>query len=312
MARILVVPRRLLLILLVPTLLAAAAKPAHADGLDPLYDRIAVDLRAGKPLVVTLHVALCDSSIIPCGNRTLGNGDAPGKNLYWGGAAGLRAFFDYRRAYQRIFKDGGDGKVILERVVYRLRVRRPSARWRRRGVKGGFELLVVGLAYRGKQISRAMAALVAQVSRDEELSTTSKLAGGSLKLPDGRVIPIGARGHVVGYAGHNHLMDVTDFRWPSRTRKRALGYFALACLTAEYLAPQLSKLASARALLLTRSLMYPGAFTIDGLVRGLAEGALEADVFRRGADAYAHFQKRPKGRIRFVFTHQGRKGFWQR
>lgn len=305
-------PRRRLLALLFAAILLSGATPAHSDGLDALYDRIAVDLRAGKPLVVTVHVALCDKSIIPCGNRTLGNGDAPARNLYWGGAAGLRAFFDYRRAYQRIFKDGGDGKVILERVVYRLRVRRPSAHWRRRGIKGGFEVLVVGLAYRGKQIGRAMAALVAQVSRDEELPATSKLAGGSLKLPDGRVIAIGARGHVVGYAGHNHLMDVTDFRWPSRTRKRALGYFALACLTAEYLAPQLSKLPAARALLLTRSLMYPGAFTIDGLVRGLADGVGEAEVFRRGADAYAHYQKRPPGRIRFVFTHQGRKRFWRR
>jgi len=42
--------------------------PAVAQAaLDSLYQRVAADLKQGRPLVVTVHVALCDNSIIWCG-----------------------------------------------------------------------------------------------------------------------------------------------------------------------------------------------------------------------------------------------------
>ncbi len=51
-------------------LLLSDVDPAQAgDALDPLYDRIAADLKQGKPLVVTVHVALCDNNIIWCGGE---------------------------------------------------------------------------------------------------------------------------------------------------------------------------------------------------------------------------------------------------
>jgi len=51
------------------------AADAHRQaGLQPLYRRIAADLKQGKPLVVVdVHVALCDNDIIPCGRGGLGN-----------------------------------------------------------------------------------------------------------------------------------------------------------------------------------------------------------------------------------------------
>ena len=64
----------------------------------------------------------------------------------------------------------------------------------------------------------------------------------------------------------------------------------------------------AHGLLLTRVFMYPGAFTVVGLARGLSEALAQRGVFRRGADAYARAQRRPKRLIRRVFTHDARKG----
>lgn len=273
-----------------------------SDKLEPLYARIARDLRAGKPLVITAHVALCDNRIIACGSRTMGDGDAPRRNLYWGGAAGFAATFRIARGFRRIHHDKGDGKIVLERSVYRRRVR-PNAAWRRRGVTRPFDLLVVGLAYRGLEIARAMGTFVSHVHAEK---------GSSLRLADGRVLPIGGLGHVVGYAGHNQLMDVVgDMRWPPWRRKQAIGYFALACKTAPYLARRLAR-PQAHGLLLTRVFMYPGAFTIVGLARGLAKGGSQKEVFRHGADAYARAQKRPKGLIRAVFTHDARRRYQQR
>ena len=40
--------------------------------LDGLRERVAADLRAGRPLVVEAHVALCDNSVIRCGGHGLG------------------------------------------------------------------------------------------------------------------------------------------------------------------------------------------------------------------------------------------------
>lgn len=283
-------------VLMLSTLPASSARArASGDALEPLYQRIAADLRRGKPLVVTVHVALCDKRVIACGGRALGNGDEPHRNLYWGGAAGFEATFRRARGFRRIFHDRGDGKVILARSVYRRRVH-PNRAWRQRGVRRPFELMVVGLAYRGLQIGRSMGSFVSQLHSER---------GDTLKLADGRALAFGGLGHVVGYAGHNQLMDVASYRWPAWRRQTSIGYFALACMTAPYLAQRLAR-PQAHGLLLTRVLMYPGAFTIVGLARGLAEGLPQKAVFARGADAYARAQKRPPKLIRAVFTHDAR------
>lgn len=278
----------------------AVAGTARADPLDPLYARIAADLKEGRPLVVTVHVALCDNRALWCGGGGLGRGDRPERNLYWGGAAGLRAYFDRARGWRRIFLDGGDGEKVLERVVYRHVVRAPSPAWRRLGVSRGFEVLLVGLAYAGPKIGEATDAFVDEVLGER--------AGESLPLGAARVLPIGARGHVVGYAGHNHLMDVSRPSFPAATRRSPIGFFALSCMNAPYLARALS-LPPSRALLLTRSFMYPGAFTIDGLVLGLAEAEPQEQVYLRGVRLYAKFQKREERTIRWAFLHDGERRF---
>jgi len=285
-------------------LVVGPGQAAAADPLDPLYARIAEDLKAGKPLVATVHVALCDSNIIWCGRGGFGNGDVPGRNLYWGGAAGLKAYFDHarRRGWRRIFLDQGDGKVVLERVVYRKKVRRPPARLRKLGVTKGFEVLLVGLAYRGSQIAKATEVFVGQVAAEQ---------GGTLRLTDGRTIATGGKGHLVGYAGHDHLMDVARYSWPRRRRERALGYFALACMTGPYMAKQMCS-EHARALLLTLSLMYPGAFTIDGIVSAVAAGKPQHQVYLGGVKMYAKYQKRPERYIRRAFLHDAQKRFYRR
>jgi len=275
---------------------------AHGDPLDPLYRRIAKDLRQGKPLVITVHVALCDNNIIHCGGRGRGNGDQPGRNLYWGGAAGFRATFDHaRRFYRRVHLDGGDGRVILQRVVYRHRVRRPSARWQRLGVTRAFDVLVVGLAYRGGRIADAIKGFFQQVALER---------GQTLKLGD-KMVRYGGLGHVVGYAGHNYLMDAPALKPPRITRNAPVGFFALACLSAPYMARGLQG-GSTHALLLTRSLMYPGAFTVDGLVRGISAAEPQRRVFLRGVQRYAAAQGRPERVIRWAFTHDGRPSFQRR
>jgi hypothetical protein len=296
------VGRLLPVALLFVTTAGQPARARAADPLQPLYRRIATDLKAGRPLTITAHVALCDNRAIWCGSKTLGVGDDPRRNLYWGGAAGLRNWFDHRRGWKRVFVDRGDGKVVLERVVYRYRVRRPPPRLKRLGVRRGFDVLLLGLAYRGTSIGQAMGRFVRQVSQER---------GPGLRLPGRKTVAFGGRGHVVGYLGHNHLMDVRRYKWPAVTRTRHVGYFGLACMTAQYLARRLTHHRT-RALLLTRVFMYPGAFTLEGLARGLAAGLSHRRVFLRGARMYARYQKRKVSLIRRIFTYSGRPAFQRR
>jgi hypothetical protein len=288
--------------LLLLTLVLASDARAAAEELAPLYARIAKEIGEGKPLVVTVHVALCHNGIIWCGDRGFGDGDSPRRNLYWG-AAGLRAFFDHRApGYRRVFLDRGDGRIVLERAVYRRRIL-PNGVWRRLGVKAEpFDLYLVALAYRGTEIGRASARFIEEVASER---------GESLQLPGGRTISYGGKGHVVGYAGHNHLMDAFDYSFPKLVRGKPLAYFALSCLNASYLARPLHS-PQTRALLLTRSLMFPGAFTIEGLLSGLADAAPIATVYGRGVERYARFQKRPERAIRSAFIHEGEPRFARR
>ncbi|MCA9671620.1 MAG: hypothetical protein KC503_38745 [Myxococcales bacterium] len=271
----------------------AVPSPASAADLDVIYARAARDIQAGKPLVVTVHVALCDNRSLACGGGGLGNGDVPKRNLYWGGGAGLRAFFDHLgRGFRRVHVDAGDKKRVLERVVYRMRVKRPSARWRRLGVTQPFDVYLVGLAWRGRAIGGATRAFVDEVA--------GVAAARALTLRSGLRLRFGSASHVVGYAGHNHMMDVLGYRFPKVKRRAAVGYFALSCINARYLAPL--RAAATRALLLTRVLMYPGAFTAYGLVRGFARAEPAKRVYQRGVFQYARYQKRTKRLAARFFT----------
>src|SRR5262245_1579475 len=71
---------------------SARADPSD-EWLDGLYDTVAKDLAAGKPLVVQVHVPLCDNDILRCGGHGLGDGDNPDTNLYWATSGGFRGWF---------------------------------------------------------------------------------------------------------------------------------------------------------------------------------------------------------------------------
>src|SRR5437764_13331113 len=99
-------------------------------GLAGLYDRVAVDLKRGEPLVIEAHVALCDNGIIRCGSKTLGDGDSLATNLYWATDGGLRGWFERRGSGWARVAVLGDGPAgVLETRVYRRRVE-PDAEWR--------------------------------------------------------------------------------------------------------------------------------------------------------------------------------------
>jgi hypothetical protein len=200
---------------LVPLLLAAAPEAsAQSAGeaerwLAGVHDRVAADLRAGRPLVVQAHVPLCDSRILRCGNERLGDGDAPATNLYWATSGGFRGWFNRRGSgWTEVYRGGGQGQV-LEVRVWRRRLA-PGRAFRDRGVKRAFDVYVVAHAWRGTAIRDAMDAYVTDIFGD---------GARAVKLANGSEIRAGGAAHVIAYVGHNGWMDFPDYDFAAVVRE---------------------------------------------------------------------------------------------
>jgi hypothetical protein len=95
---------------------------------------------------------------------------------------------------------------------------------------------------------------------------------------------------VVGYAGHNRMMD--GKKPPARDEEAEgapIPSFVMACYSTKYFAKPLAKRGS-ELLVGTRALMAPEGYVVEAIVLGLAEDASPNDLRRRAVAAYAKFQ----------------------
>jgi hypothetical protein len=244
---------------------------ASAADLDRLYDRIAVDLRAGKPLTVRVDVALCDNSLITCGGHGLGDGDDAGRNLYWASSGGLRGWFERRGSgWQRVQVMRAPAPHVVEEVRYRRSVE-PNDFWREHGVTEPFSVEVHAVGWRGRDIGWALKAFAAET--------------------------VGEGAHLAAYVGHNGWMDVESFDWP-RPGPHPAGAIAIACLTRPYL-----KGVVALPLLLTNDLLFAGSHALDGALQAVMAGAPLAEIRERAARSYADGEGKSYQRVRNAFIN---------
>jgi len=151
--------------------------------------------------VIHVFVALCDNvsqGIVPV-SASLGNGDSPATNLYWGAAFGVKTFFNKNKDWQMLTPSNASSKspqVVLDRIVFR---------HRRTGA------FLIAEAYRGSYIQRAT---------EDFLEAAAGLPGEKLILSaDGKAVEIyvGGSADLLTYMGHNGLMD---FQLSSIPKKR--------------------------------------------------------------------------------------------
>jgi len=279
---------------------AAAREPATpADAwLDALHDRVAVDLRAGRPLVVHAHVALCDNSIIRCGSRALGDGDSLRTNLYWASGGGARGFFDRRGSgWVRVFVGRGEHPEVLERVVWHRRVA-PGAAWRQRGVAAPIPVFVVVDAWRGRAIDAAVAAYLGDLYGEAPRLIPA--------APGGTALRAGGAAHLVAYLGHNRWMDTPDFDWGAFARRpparHPKGTIAIACHTRAYLQRHVPA-APRVPLLFTADFLFASAPAFAAAAVAFAGGGSLRDIRAAATRGYAEGQRQPASRVGGVFTN---------
>ena len=221
---------------------------------------------AGKMAYVI--VALCDNvnqGIVPVA-PSLGNGDDPARNLYWGARFGLKTHFNASREWRAVASFANPSPKVLERVVYKHRA---------------LDAYLVADAYRGAEIKQATVDFFNVASGN--LNPTFEDGGKTFGL--GR----GAAAHLVAYVGHDGLMDFQLPTLPKRRDDLRRDAVILACASKQYFAAGLRE-TGAHPLVWTTNLMAPEAYVLKAALDGWLAGEDGEQVRQRTAKAYDKYQ----------------------
>jgi hypothetical protein len=251
--------------------------------LDPLYERIAADIQADKPLVITSYYGMWHA-----------RSDTPDKNLNWG------VYYGHKTMLERAKKDSHIAKNYehtdwtrvhrntseadpLRVLVFHQKVT-PNARWKSLGVDKPFDVYLVMEAWQDQEdAARAMALTLRQKK------------GRTLELDDETSLDTGSA-QVTGYFGHNLFYDYNNFDWRGLDRikgtlKRPTGVFAIGCKTARV--PGFGRLITqnAFAVLYSRTLMASEGYSTLALTDGLMRALDSKEMVTLGDRSYRYFQK---------------------
>lgn len=256
-------------------------------------------VRAGAPLVVHVVVPLCNSALIDCGATWAGNPGDLRRNVYWGAIFGARRFLERKGSgWERVeLTTAGAARPagasdeptplpehVLERVVFRRDL--DGAPWGLASEER-VEVIAVLEAFHGGFHDAAL-------TRFFELSQ-----GGAVDRVGAGSAARDLAVHVVGWAGHNRLMD--GVKPPSApAASRAGTAFVLACDSRGYFSDALAE-RGARFVVGTRTLMAPEGYALAAVLLGLGENVEERALTERAIDAYARWQKIPRSDAAWTF-----------
>lgn len=197
----------------------------------------------------------------------LGDGDDPDKNLYWGAAFGVHAFFRKSADWEQIGLTQHPNKYVLERLIFRHRT------------SGTY---LIADAYRGSEIKQALADFFSAAAG---LEAPIQFDG-----PKDGPIHLNKKADLVVYVGHDGLMDFAlekSFRGDGGSKRQAI---ILACASKQYFGSGL-KVTGAEPVLWTTNLMAPEAYTLKAALDGWIADESGEQIRQRAASAYAQYQK---------------------
>jgi hypothetical protein len=220
--------------------------------------------------VIHVFVALCDNvnqGIVPV-SPSLGNGDNPASNLYWGAAFGVKTFFKKSKDWELLAVMPNPQPAILERLVFKHRTG---------------DVVMVADAYRGKEIRSATMGFLEAAAGfpGEEIHIAGAAKPTQLNL--------GGSAEMVAYIGHDGLMDFTLSATPRQHDARQRKAIILACASKQYFSQPLRK-TGASPLLWTTNLMAPEAYVLSAAIDGWLKKESDEEIRFRAAKAYDSYQ----------------------
>lgn len=218
--------------------------------------------------VKTIHVfvALCDNKfqgIIPV-PKSIGNGQDPANNLYWGCGNGIKSYFK-KSNHWKLIEIRKMNDVRLERIIFKHRFS---------------NFYLIADAYNGMYIKNCTQDFLK--SSCGELKDTVNV--------DNTTLGIAGYSSLISYIGHNGLMDFNIDYKPINTDSIKRNIIILACYSKHFFSPYLQK-ANVNPMLWTTNLMCPEAYTIHDAIQAYIDGENEEGIRNKGAKAYNRYQK---------------------
>jgi hypothetical protein len=223
-------------------------------------------VRAKEIRSIHIIVALCDNvyqGIVPV-PASLGNGQDPAGNLYWGASCGVKTFFRKSLSWKMLSVVKNPEEGILERIVF---------------VSTDGETYIVADAYDGALIRNATEDfLSAAVGRDARF-----VQSGNTK------IAIRGGADLLCYVGHDGLMDFSIKKYPEQARQ-GKELIILACFSKKYFSPAV-RAGGGHPLLWTTHLFCPEAYTLEAAIAGWIKRESDEKIRMRAVQAYSKYQR---------------------
>ena len=236
---------------------------------------LSFNLKAQK-ITYTL-VALCDNiyqGIVPVPS-SIGNGDSPKTNLYWGCGYGVRTYFIKSKDWVLIKKSKVDS-IILERCIF---------------FNKNNNTYHIADAYRGKHIKKC--------TEDFFMAAAGKLNRNIIVNDSLKMNTIKAK--LINYVGHDGLMDFNLKTYPKGDENNDRKTTILACYSKSYYEKGI-KLAKATPYIWTTHLMAPEAYTLHDIINCWMKGKSGKEADEAAAQAYNKYQKCGIRGARNLFT----------
>jgi len=195
---------------------------------------------------------------------SIGNGQNPKTNLYWGAAYGIKNYFNKSKYWSLIEVRKTKGKR-LERAIFKHKQKK---------------YYLVADAYDGKFIKQ---------TTTDFLNYSCGNNKDTLQLKE-RTIGIGGNAQLSAYIGHDGLMDFELDILFENEDKRKREVIILACYSQHFFSAHL-KQANVRPLLWTTGLMSPEAYTIHDALQAYINNGDNEMIQLRAAQTYSKYQK---------------------
>jgi hypothetical protein len=216
---------------------------------------------------IHVFVALCDNKyqgIVPV-PATIGNGQDPARNLYWGAGYGVKTYFKKSSEWKLVASRSNPVVNILERLLFKHVTK---------------DIYLLADAYDGKFIRQATIDFLQSASGQSVVHE---------KHGD-KTIYFGGKSHLVAYIGHDGLMDFSIDQVFEKKGKQSIDAIILACYSKSFFSKHLRS-TGATPLLWTSGLMAPEAYTLHDAIHEWVNKNSPRSVRIAAAKAYSKYQK---------------------
>ncbi|WP_240315559.1 hypothetical protein [Aquimarina longa] len=218
----------------------------------------------------TIHVfvALCDNinqGIVPV-PKSIGNGQDPKNNLYWGAGYGVKSFLRYKtKSWKLVQTIPPTDTDILERVLFKHTTK---------------DVYLLADAYDGATIKNCTRTFLKAANHQNPISITTS----------SKTLQFGGAADLIAYVGHDGLMDFNLNLSCTNNVNIPKDVIILACYSRNYFTEKIKK-AGANPILWTTHLMAPEAYTLKAAIDGWMLNETGLQIEERAAQAYHKYQK---------------------